>query len=328
VAPSFIFISGFAFVISTHNKFEKLKVSKKFFWKKLGRIVLIFVLGYLMHIPYYSLRNIIVYASSEEMRHFYNVDVLQCIGAGLLILLFLRMLIRSNKVYFYVSFSLAILTVLLAPFVWSFDFSKIMPLPLACYFNEVHGSFFPIFPWLGFLFAGASLAFFVLKLRESGNEELFFSMLKKYSFIIAIISFSLSLMSLLLIPGYEIKSCPFFFMERLAIVIFLLTLLRSFCNGRSIRDDWFFLEIGRESLLVYFLHLQIIYRNFFNGQSLNNLFGLSLNFSLAIASSLVLIILMFIVALFWAKIKKFNRNLSRFIFVSISVIFGIKFIFF
>ena len=52
VAPSFLFISGFAFMLSTKGKVEDLRKIDYAFWKKIGRIVLIFLAGYALHLPY------------------------------------------------------------------------------------------------------------------------------------------------------------------------------------------------------------------------------------------------------------------------------------
>ena len=150
VAPSFIFISGFAFVVSVRGKEEELRAFGDVFRKRLRRIILIFIVGYLIHVPYYSFANIIKYASADELKHFYNVDVLQCTGAGLICLLFMRIFFKSDKA-FYISVSIATVVVaLISPIIWRIDFAKFFPLPIACYFNEIHGSFFPLFPWLAF----------------------------------------------------------------------------------------------------------------------------------------------------------------------------------
>jgi len=114
-------------------------------------------------------------------------------------------------------------------------------------------------------------------------------------------------------PWYNIKPSPLFFAERLAIVIFLVSLLWVYQKNKNSSDSWF-LAIGRESLLVYWLHLQIIYRHVWAGRSLENIYGLRLTFVQVIASSLLLIFLMFVVAFIWNKIKSKSPKMGKILF--------------
>jgi uncharacterized membrane protein len=88
VAPSFLFVSGFAFVISSERRIEELRKYGKYFRNKLSRIGLIFLAGYSLHVPFFSLSGILKRASYNNLITWFNVDILQCIAAGLLILLF------------------------------------------------------------------------------------------------------------------------------------------------------------------------------------------------------------------------------------------------
>jgi len=326
VAPSFIFISGFAFVISVRGKEEDLRNFGKTFRKRLKRIFLIFVVGYLIHVPYYSFRNIIKYASPEEMERFYNVDVLQCTGAGLLILLFLRIIIKKDRAFQVFVSMLACFVAAISPFVWNFDFAKIFPVPIACYFNEVHGSFFPMFPWSAFLFSGASFAMFILNAEKNGTIGHFMKRIMQLSIPLAIILLAI-VGYLCYMPWYNIKPSPLFFAQRLFTVIMLVSLFWYYQRYKDSGDSWF-LSIGRESLLVYWLHLQIIYRHLWDNKSLENIFGGKLLFSESIAFSLLLILLMFIVAFIWNKIKSKSYLAEKIIFASVVAAFLWKFTFY
>ncbi len=99
VAPSFLFISGFAFVLSTRGKTEDLRKFDYAFWKKLGRILLIIIAGYSLHLPILSLRRLMHFYSQDVLISFYNVDILQCIGFGLLFLFLTRLLFNTDKSY-------------------------------------------------------------------------------------------------------------------------------------------------------------------------------------------------------------------------------------
>ncbi len=51
VAPSFLFVSGWAFVVASTRKLEDLHQFGPAFWQQLKRIGLIWILGYALHLP-------------------------------------------------------------------------------------------------------------------------------------------------------------------------------------------------------------------------------------------------------------------------------------
>ena len=308
VAPSFTFISGFAFIISAKSGLEEMRKFGRRFWKKLGRILLLFLVGYSLHMPQYSFRNIINYATPQSIIEWYNVDILQCIAASLLILFFSRLFIKSNKAYNYFIFASTAIIAIISPFIWHVDFTRFMPMPLANYFNAVHGSFFPLFPWMAFLFAGASASILYLKFREKGKEKYFINK----SMIIGMVVFFISLIVLYFLkadPSFEVKPDPFFFLQRAGLVIAALGLCWHY-TSRFGEKTSFVTNISRESLLIYFLHLQVIYRKIWNGNSLeyfvNSRFGIPELFF----ATMILVACMIAVAETWGSFKLRFPHLS------------------
>lgn len=306
VAPSFLFISGFAFNLSTKDKLDELRSFGPKFWKKTGRIALIFLAGYSLHLPILSLRRLTNFYSYDVILRFYNVDILQCIAAGLLIMFVLRMLISSEKIYLYVLSAAAVVIFFISPFIWSVDFAGYMPVALADYLNPMHGSYFPLFPWLGFLFAGGAAAKLYLKFRERNREKEFILWIT-VSGLVSVAAGYLFLTGIFPEWFRVIRPHPAFSVERLGYVLFLLGVMWYYAYYRKTEKS-FVLDVGRESLLVYWLHLQIIYRHFWNGQSLVSLvkgnFGI-LECALVVAA---LGLLMIGVAKAWGKFKREHRK--------------------
>ncbi|HNX24182.1 MAG TPA: heparan-alpha-glucosaminide N-acetyltransferase domain-containing protein [Spirochaetota bacterium] len=317
VAPSFVFIAGFAFILSSKNNINELRNYGNLFRKKLGRIGLIFFVGYLLHIPYFSMRNNFLYTDPGLLKSFYNVDVLQCIGAGILMLFISRLIIKSDRIYNTFIILSLIGFVMGAPFIWNIDFNRFLPLPVACYFNEVHGSYFPVFPWLGFLFSGAVVATFLLKARAKGVEDKFMNRLILAGIFFIIITFPL-VAWLESFSWFEVKPSPLFFIQRLGVIFILLYLFRLYYKKRGERES-FFLDMSRESLLVYWLHLQIIYRILFNGRSIDNMVNKSFGVIECTAATSALLILMIVVAITWGKIKKNHPEWGRKIFAAVLI---------
>ena len=307
VAPSFLFISGFAFMLSTQNKNEELRKFKFSFWKKLGRIFLILLAGYSLHLPILSLRRLVNYYSPDVILRIYNVDILQCIAAGLLILFAARILIKSDTWFNTFTITVFIITSLIASLVWQIDFGNYFPVLIAAYFSPKYGSLFPLFPWLGFLFAGAIMCKYYLDSRENNREE-------KYIKNIFISGLVLALLGHVLLSGitplsfHMMHPHPLFFFQRLGYVMILTALCWYYVERRKTTAS-FVLDVGRESLLVYWLHLQIIYRKIINGNNLSSIYGGTFDVLEAVVATILLAILMIITAKYWGMFKKKYRTL-------------------
>ena len=100
VAPSFLFVSGLVFVLSLQKSVDELRKFGKIFWKKIGRIFLILIAGYSLHLPNFPLKKILNNPTQQVLNDLFMVDVLQCIAVGLLFLLFARMIFKKEKQFY------------------------------------------------------------------------------------------------------------------------------------------------------------------------------------------------------------------------------------
>jgi hypothetical protein len=75
--------------------------------------------------------------------------------------------------------------------------------------------------------------------------------------------------------------------------------------------------MGRESLLIYYLHLQIIYRRFLNGKSLDSIVGATYGVWECIIYTILLIILMIIIAKIWGGFKQKHKKGAQYITVAV-----------
>ena len=306
VAPSFLFISGFAFIISTQSQHDELHKFGLLFRKKMMRIGLIFLVGYSLHIPFFSLAKILREATPQLWISFYNVDVLQNIGVGLLYILLARVFIKSDKVFFYFLFASSIVFVFISPYIWDHDFARYFPVPIASYFNPVYGSFFPLFPWIGFLLLGAVSSILYLNARARGNEQNF--MVQTAIFGLILIAIGHFYLSPIFPKTYTaIKPHPVFFLERLGYVLILLSLCWYYITKVK-TNGGFVIETGRESLLIYWLHLQIIYRMLWHGESFDSMIKQSYNPWQCLLFTLGLIAVMIGVAKIWGSFKRKNKK--------------------
>ncbi|MCU0236635.1 MAG: heparan-alpha-glucosaminide N-acetyltransferase domain-containing protein [Acidobacteria bacterium] len=296
VAPGFLFVAGFAAFLSFHNKRQNYIHLDRAFFKRLRRILFVIALGYWIHLPFLSLRKTLQFVGMGKAGEFLKVDILQCIGTGLLLFTLLAILLKSEKTVALVSALAGALFFLLPNAVKGI---RLHPL-FDPYFNyEV--STFPLFPWLGFLCAGIVAAFLYSRLRK----EVFFRLLLA--------------LGVLFFPWFFFQSSKFYFKAELTLSgnlnkaggIFLLLCLSDWLLRRH---GGRFLDIlrkaGTESLFVYVLHLFIIFNSVFR-PGLKSMFANSLDVAQAALLFLVVQLVVFALAMLYNFVKEEHPRLWR-----------------
>lgn len=318
VAPSFLFISGFSFVLASRSKLEQFRNYGYEFWRQLGRIFFVFVVGYVLHIPFFSISKMFSKVTPDLAKSFFAVDVLQCIAVGLLLIFLLRLFIKSDLWYRNILFFAGSVFVLLSPLTWNYDFNSSLPLVVSSYFNKMNGSLFPIFPWLGFMIFGSVVSIYYLNSKALNKEKEFFKNVFYFA-AAAIIIGHIVLRNPFGIKDFFPEPNYFFFILRLGYVLLLLAGCWIFSQKVEMTKS-FVLDISRESLLVYFLHLGILYRKFWDEKSLTDLVNNRLDVFQAAIGTLALIVLMIAAARFWSWTKKNHKKYSQIIFWAIIII--------
>ncbi len=72
VAPSFLFVSGFAFQVSSGGKLDEMRKLGKAFWKKMMRIFQIIIIGYALHLPFFSFSKIINESTPQLIENYFS----------------------------------------------------------------------------------------------------------------------------------------------------------------------------------------------------------------------------------------------------------------
>lgn len=324
IAPSFIFISGFAFIIASRKKLDDFRQFGREFYRQLGRILLILLAGYSLHMPHLSFSKMASQWHTQPWQNFQIVDVLQCIAVGLLIMFLLRLAVKTETIFNRLLIGLTALVVMASPIIWKIDFAEYMPLFLANYFNRAHGSLFPLFPWLGFMFSGGIASYYFMNSLQKGKEQQFLRVVLYSSLLIIAISSAI----LYYPPSFmevisAIRPNPYFFLLRLGIVLVILVGLRYYELWRKTERS-VIMFAGRESLMVYWLHLQVLYRKFYDGQSISGIVASSLNGLEAAVATVIVCFLMILSAMFWSKMKRQFPALVRYAVIgaiAVSVIY-------
>jgi len=273
-APAFLFGAGLTFVISTRKRWEEYHHWDRPLAGRLGRVTLVLLLGLALHLPYFSMQKIITQGTTADYLQLFQADVLACIGIGLLALhAFLFFFKTEQRFYILVSVT-GLVVCFLTPYVWDTDFLRYLPIPIAQLFNSQHGSPFPLFPYIGFLFAGTIVSWeYISAVQEHREQRLVRSLLMIGAGFIAL-GLILDAIPFQIYPTYNFwYTSPNYFLIRVGSLILLM------CFFLYLETIWkkphpVTTVIGRESLFVYVLHLPLIYGSVINpGWSLNNITG-------------------------------------------------------
>lgn len=321
VAPTFIFVAGFVFVYVSERKIDDFRNYGKLFWRQIYRIAQIWIVGYLLHLPFFSWARTLHETSEEGWLKFFQSDVLHCIAAGILFLFLVRIWIKSNDSYRRFLVISGFVTAFVTPFIWDIDFNKYISAPIGAYLNSQHFSGFPVFLWIAFMMAGGYYAMDYLKARQANKEKDFIRRVGITGAVMIIGGrLAATLPSYVLHASDNIRANPFFFFERLGIVLLMLLLCWYYVEWRKTEKS-FVLDASRESLSIYATHLLVIYGLFYRDMSLSYLYGGKLSTFECAVATLCLITVMVYAAKLWSWLKQQHIYLARGIATTIVFIF-------
>jgi uncharacterized membrane protein len=307
-APIFMFTAGTVFTYLfrlTSEPFEKNpRVAKG-----VKRFLLLVGLGYLLRYPTYKIIDFSD-VTPERWNTFFTVDVLQLIGFGILIVIICAFIAEKLKLNDMTVFSIiSIIFFIATPFINNINWAKYLPVPVAGYFYDKTGSLFPLFPWAGYVIMGGVLGSYLAK-----NPLVFRT--TKFSLNLAIFGSAfiiISLMSTFILEkyfnvpygdsSYNLEVITF----RIGFVL-LLNSIVSFISQKIESIPRFIILVGRNTLLIYVVHLMILYGSAWN-PGIILLFGGSLKVSYTIASALLMITLMTLMVIVLSKFKFRSKEL-------------------
>ncbi len=304
-APAFLFGAGLTFVISTRRRWEGYHHWGPPLSRRVRRLLLVFSLGLALHLPYFSARKIIIDGTLADQFQLFRFDVLHCIGVGLLALHALVFLFKTEVRFYGLVLATIVSVCFLTPLVWDIDFSRFLWPPLAQMFNGNHGSPFPLFPYLGFLFAGVIVSWEYLIAYEERREQSFMLKLYFLGAVMVFLGMVFDLLPMSIYPTYNYWfTSPNYFLVRTGSLMILLSLFW-YAGRRFSVIPRIYTVLGVESLFVYVLHLIVIYGSVINpGLNLQAMIGTTLTVLPSMAIFGILLVAMLILALGWNMLKE------------------------
>lgn len=306
-APIFMFTAGAVFTYlfrSVHKPFEKnYRVNKG-----IKRAFLLIFLGYVLRYPTWTIFDF-SHVTAETWRNFFAVDVLHLIGFSLLILLFILFIAGKFKFNYTAAFILFTTIIFLtSPFMDTVNWDNFLPTPIAAYLSKGTGSLFPLFPWAGYVIAGGVLGNYLAQ-KPMVFKTARFSILLGIFGGVFILTSMLSELALqyLQIKIYNPQSAPNLIMFRIGFVL-LLTSVVSFISLKVEKIPHIIILVGRNTLLIYVVHLIILYGSTWT-PGLTNIWGYDFSGWQSFIAALIMITLMTLMVLIIHKLKIRNKEL-------------------
>ncbi len=307
-APIFLFTAGTVFTYLfrlVDEPFSKNPRTKK----GIKRFLLLVFLGYILRYPTPTLVNF-SNITPEEWKTFFAVDVLHLIGFGIFFLMGSIYIAEKFKLNDYVVFTIVALIFfgLYQPFS-AIEWLKYLPEALAGYFYTGSGSNFPLFPWAGYVIAGGVLGSYLAK-----HPMVFKSI--KFSYRLAATGLFFVLIALI---GNEVEKAiygqtnfwttsPNLIFYRLGIVLFLNSIV-SIIALKVENIPRIFILVGRNTLLIYVVHITILYGSARN-PGLISIFDKSLNVWSTIGTALLMLTAMTLMVVIIHKFKIQNKQIE------------------
>ena len=310
VAPTFLFCAGFGFAISFSRKWDDYTALRSVFWRYLQRLGFILAVAYALHIPLFSLRQMMSLTDPAQWMIFFQADILQIISLTLAGLAILAAVVRSQRPFLAVVSVLTLAIVFGAPFVRAMDHSA-LPIWFRPYLSLQFKSQFPAFPWSAFLMSGSLAGFAFVRARAAGRERVLVNRFAVLSLGAILGALLFEVLPFGIYPNHDFwNGSPEFFFLRLGIVSLMCVALWLYGQRTEAKSSSLLTMFGQESLLVYATHLLIVYGHTFDW-SFISLFGHTLVYWQCFGLTALLIVAMYALAYAWHRLKGMNMRAAH-----------------
>ena len=288
-APTFFTISGLVFTYLLLRAYAKGD-DKPRIRKGLFRGLLLIAIGYSLRI------NIFHWLSGYFNSYFLVIDVLQCIGLSLIILVALHIILKKYSYLFsVVLFTIGCICFVTEPLYRNITLNHI-PNIFANYMTTTNGSVFTILPWFGYSAFGAFIS------------TIFFRHVHRERFkLVTILTFFIEKdVRKMRRKGQSRMS------ETIAVlfIFFVLILFGIFYTLEPFLKHSIIARIGEKTLSIYVIHFILLYGSF-TGYGLKRYLNQTLEPETAIFGAIVFMLVVCFISFHYAKTNHFVYNLIR-----------------
>jgi len=274
-APLFLFLAGVSVAFTTDRMAQKGLVPAAIARKTMLRGGEVLLYGLLFRVQEFVLGY--PWAPRSDLL---RVDVLNIIGLSIVLLGIVNWIgsriaraagASGDRISRFVAAVLmASAIALTTPWLWTTARPRWLPWYLESYINGVHiydkpqPGLFPLFPWSAFAFAGLAVGIVLFSEAARRREAVTTFALAACGGVLVCLALWLDRRRFQLTPVYDFwHTSPNFFMIRVGILLMILWGAYLWCRWGA--GQWGFsplIEMGKCSLLVYWVHIEFVYGRF------------------------------------------------------------------
>lgn len=317
----FMLLSGFAFSIATTRHWATHMQFSPALFRRVRRFSLFILLGYALHLPVSRFWDFFSVAH-ERLRTFWAIDVLQLIGATFLLVQAVTMASRSRRVFMTVSFVLAALVILYTPAVWRYDWLAVLPEWAAAYLYPGTGSLFPLFPFAASVFLGAAIGQLYARWGAAHMNAFANGVFLGGGLVLTAIGLTWRWTHFDPYGAGPAQYVPGEFILRTGVSLMILAVV-AHASRRITRLPHVFGAIAQESLLIYFVHLCIIYGSVWN-TGLMQYIGETLSPIRTVPVTLALVVSMVLMGWYWNWYKHHRPWVAGYVVIVVATLLIVR----
>jgi uncharacterized membrane protein len=251
-APLFLFLAGVTVALAAGSRRRRGVADAEIVRIALRRGGWIFTLAVLLRVQSW------VVSWGPFVPTVLKVDILHVMGLAMVVAALAWKFVRRARDRALALIALAAAVALAAPLVRHAAWVDALPTHLAWYFRLEPGwTQFTLFPWTGFLFAGAAIGMWLDAARTPDAEWRVNLALAAIGVVAAVSGYALSLLPPMYANVSFWTTSPTFFLLRIGLVMLMVAGAYAW-NARSTSPSWL-QRLGAASLFVYWIHLELVY---------------------------------------------------------------------
>ncbi len=296
-APIFYTISGLIF---TYLLIRAKHQGKAYFRMRKGIMRGLFLIGvgYLLRVPIFE------WLTGIFSDYFLVVDVLQCIGLSLILIVILYALcLKRTLVFSILMLALGLFIFITEPFYRHLNLDH-LPMVFANYMTKANGSIFTFLPWFGYMAFGAFIATLFYKYLQKPRFKLKIVLGFVIIGILLIYRSAYLFNELYYLTGIKVFEDVAYYnylFTRLGNVLIVFAIFYTF---EAYVKQSLILKIGQKTLSIYVIHFIIIYGSF-TGYGLSQILGKTLTPWQAIIGAMVFLVTVCVISLYIIKPNTF-----------------------
>jgi uncharacterized membrane protein len=271
-APLFLFLAGISVALVTDRLQGKSSSPARIGGAIIRRGAEILALAFL-----FRLQEYVIAWGWAPKSDLLRVDILNEIGVSIMLMGVTCWILFSSyhgqhlwRLGSATSTAIAVAISLLSPLTWTSWSPRWMPWPIESYINGVHNVrepeawLFPIFPWSAFAFIGMAAGFLIASNWAAKVGARTFAFAGIAGIVLMLLGHWLEASPYHLYATDDFwHTSPSFFLIRVGLLLLILAIGYSWCRWGG--GQWSYsplIQLGKTSLLVYWVHLELVYGRF------------------------------------------------------------------